>query len=87
MADATEKTARPPARPPARSTGHLYISLSGVPEKYFSLMSSRSASEKLPQHTHPQTVNTRFSVLTKRVDHWHKNVICYDLIVVNPKKR
>ena len=50
-------------------------------------MSCRSASENLTQHTHPQTVNTRFSVLSERVDHWHKNVISYDLIVMNPNKR
>lgn len=36
--------------------------------------------------THPQTVNTRFSMLSERVDHWHENVVRYDLVVVNPNR-
>lgn len=31
-------------------------------------------------------MNTWFSVLPKRINHWNKNLVCYDLVVVNPER-
>ena len=37
--------------------------------------------------SYPQTMNTRFSVLSERVDHWYKDMVCDNLVVVNPTKK
>ena len=72
--------------PPNRSR-ELYSGPSGVHEELIHLCRFAQPVIIITLHTHPQTVNTRFSVLPERVDHWYKNVICYDLVVVNPNKR
>lgn len=36
--------------------------------------------------TYPQTVNAWFRMLAQRIDHWQKNLVCYNLVVVNPNR-
>ena len=40
----------------------------------------------VPIRTYPQTMNSWFSMLPKGINHRHKNLVCYDLAMVNPEK-
>lgn len=79
------KSAITDAKKNTRPEGH--VNYTQAPAVYMKSLSTYVVSLSQWIITHPQTVNTRFSVLSERVDHWYKNVICYDLVVVNPNKR